>query len=125
MTPKKAQHQSVIDAPKQVGKFTLYPLTLGLGEWLTQRASKNKFKDGEVSLSYALELCFAFTLPSIELCAMTPAKINSEILKLKHSITPEEYAILEGHAMGEINKREKTAVVPKKKATPPRQKVKR
>ncbi|MEY3896436.1 MAG: hypothetical protein RLZZ214_1956 [Verrucomicrobiota bacterium] len=125
MTPKKAQHQSVIDAPKQSGNHTLHPATFGLLEWLQGKRKNPLLVGGTAELKHAGELCFAFTLPSAEVCAIPDAKLSGRIQDFMHSLTPAEFHRIQKHAEGELLKFQKTAVVPKKKATPPRQKVKR
>jgi hypothetical protein len=120
MTTKKAQHQSVIDGPKEVGNHKLHPATFGLLEWLQGKRKNPLLVGGEAELKHAGELCFAFTLPSIEVCAIPDAKLSSRIQEFMHGLTPPEFHRIQKHAETELLKFQETAVGPKKPAPPPR-----
>jgi hypothetical protein len=123
MTTEQAKRQAAIDAPKEIGGYTLYPATFGLLEWL-QSARKNPvLTGGHTELKHIGELCFAFTLPSLEVCRLAPAKLATEVEKFMHGMTPSDFLIIQKHAETELLKFEKTTVVPKKKPTHKRVKV--
>jgi len=125
MTAQAAKKQAAIDTPKESGGYTLHPATFGLLEWL-QSARKNPLlTGGNAELKHVGELCFAFTLPSLEICSMAPAKLAAEVKNFMHKMTPSDFIRIQKHAETELLKFEKTAVVPKKKPTRTRVKVKR
>jgi hypothetical protein len=125
MTTKKAQHQSILDAPKEAGAHKLHPATFGLLEWLQSKRKNPLLVGGNAELKHAGELCFAFTLPSAEVCAIPDAKLSQRVSEFMHGLSSQEFHRIQKHAENELLKFQKTAVVPKKKASPPRHKVKR
>jgi hypothetical protein len=125
MTTKKAQRQSTIDAPKESGNHTLHPATFGLLEWLQGKRKNPLLVGGNADLKHAGELCFAFTLPSAQVCAIPDAKLSGRISDFMHGLSPQEFHRIQRHAENELLKFQKTAVSPKKKTAPPRQKVRR
>lgn len=125
MTPKKAQHQSVIDGPRESGKFTLYPVTFGLLEWLQSTRKNPLIVGGEAEVKHAVELCYAFTRPAAEICRVQNAKVAKLVSDFSNELTPAEFHRIQKHAQDELMKFGQTSAVPKKKPTPPRQKVKR
>ena len=125
MTTKTAQRQATIDAPKKSGRFTLHPFTLGIKEWLEETVKSPLALSGDVTVNDVVEACFAFTMSSTTLCAIPKKSIASKVKAFRLSLTPNEFFTLQNHMMAEIGKYQQTAVVPKKKPTPKRQKVKR
>ena len=125
MTTKTAQHRSTIDTPKASGGYTLHPATFGLLEWLQSKRKNPLVVGGHAELRHAGELCFAFTLPSAEICKIPDAKLSSMVSDFMHGMSPAEFVRIQKHAETELLKFQQTAVVPKKKPTPKRQKVKR
>jgi hypothetical protein len=125
MTSNTAKKQASIDTPKEAGGYTLHPATFGLLEWL-QSARKNPLvTGGDADLKHVGELCFAFTLPSLEVCRIPPAKLGARVEEFMHAMTPADFLTIQKHAETELLKFEKTAVVPKKKPARKRVKVKR
>jgi len=125
MTASAAKKQATIDTPKESGEYILYPATFGLLEWL-QSARKNPvLTGGNVELKHIGELCFAFTLPSLEVCSMASSKLAAEVKRFMHGMTPADFIKIQKHAEIELLKFEKTAVTPKKKPARTRTKVKR
>jgi hypothetical protein len=125
MKTDTAKKQAAIDTPKEVGGYTLHPATFGLLEWL-QSARKNPLVvGGNSELKHIGELCFAFTMPSLEVCRLAPAKLASEVEKFMHGMTPSDFLLIQKHAETELLKFEKTTVVPKKKPTHKRVRVAR
>lgn len=120
MTTKKAQHQSTIDGPKASGRFTLYPVTFGLLEWLQTTRKNPLLVGGKPTIRNAVELCYAFTKPAAEVCRIPSAKLNSLVTDFQNQLTPEEFRRIQKHAETELLKFSETAVVPKKKPTPPK-----
>jgi hypothetical protein len=57
MKTKTAQRQSSIDGPKQSGKFTLYPVTFGLLEWLQTTRKNPLIVGGKAEIKHAVEMC--------------------------------------------------------------------
>ena len=125
MTTKTAQHKSAIDGPKQSGQFTLYPVTFGLLEWLQTTRKNPLICGGKSELKHAMELCLAFTMPAEKVCAIPPATIPAKVRTFQNSLTPQEFFRIQKHAETELLKFSRTAVAPKKKPTPTRQKLKR
>lgn len=122
---KKAQHQSTIDGPKTSGRFTLYPVTFGLLEWMQTTRKNPLIVGGKAEVKHAVELCYAFTRPAAEICRIQNAKMAKIVSDFANDLTPTEFERIQKHAESELLKFGATSVVPKKKASPPRQKVKR
>lgn len=125
MTTKKAQHQSTIDGPKTSGRFTLYPVTFGLLEWLQSIRKNPLIVGGKAEVKHAVELCYAFTRPAAEICRIQNAKMTKIVSDFSNELTPAEFQRIQKHAQDELLKFADTAVTPKKKPTRPRQKLKR
>ena len=118
--------QAALATPKESGGYTLHPATFGLLEWL-QEQRKNPFLTGvgAQTLTALGELCFAFTLPSDEVCTLTDAKLKERVKTFMHGLTPQDSIRIQKHAESELLKFQSTAVVPKKKPARKRVKVAR
>lgn len=126
MTIKQAQHAASIDAPKESNGYTLHPATFGLLEWLQSKRKNPLLCGGNVDLKHVAELCFAFTIPSIEICRLSDAKLTERIEAFSHTLSPADFTRIQKHAQTELEKFNKTSVVPKKPMRPKlKQKVKR
>jgi hypothetical protein len=123
MTTKQAKAEATIDCPKTNGKLTLHPATFGLLEWLQTKRKNPVICGGTVEMKHAIELCFAFTKPSVVITAIPDAKVAEQVKAFTHSLTPELYKTIEAHAQKELLKFQRTAVAPKKSkagAQPPK-----
>jgi len=118
ISPATARREAAIDAPKQLGEFSLHPLTFGLVEWLTTRRKNPVVTGGPVAIKNVLELCFAFTLPSFDLCRMSDAKVAEGILEFSHRADAAVFHVIERHAQREFAKFSATVTTPKSPAAP-------
>lgn len=125
MTTKTAKQLATIDAPKASGNYTLHPATFGLLEWLQSKRKNPLVVGGAAELKHAGELCFSFTMPSAEICKIPDAKLAGMISDFMHGMSPQEFNRIQKHAETELLKFQQTAVMPKKKPTAKKQKVKR
>jgi hypothetical protein len=125
MKSDTAKKQAAIDTPKEVSGYTLHPATFGLLEWLQSERKNPLVTGGTASLRHVGELCFAFTLPSLEVCRIPTAKLSQKVDEFMHRMTPADFLLIQKHAETELLKFEKTAVVPKKKPAHKRLKVAR
>jgi hypothetical protein len=119
MTTKQAQREAVIDAPKQGDKLTLYPATFGLLEWLQSKRKNPLICGGKVELKHVAEVCYAFTMPSLEVVRIPDAKLKARIDEFMHTVTPASFHEMEKHAERELLKFQKTSVSPKKSQAAP------
>lgn len=115
----KTQIDSVINPPKQVYGYKLYPATYGIVEWLkTTRNNQAINQEREVELKDIGELCFAFTKSADEITSMTEKQLEHELRKFMNGLLPDAFHALQKHAETELLKFVQTKSVPKKKALP-------
>lgn len=107
----------VSDVPLKCGKHTLYPGTLGHRRWLIERKNKT-LTTGKVDMDSVIEICFAYTVDSLELQKIQGQKSKDAIRDFGDSLTNEQFLILQEHAETQLLKFAETSVVPKKKASP-------
>ena len=115
---KTARREAVIDAPKALGTFTLHPLTFGLVEWLTTTRKNPIVSGGKVELKHAVEICYCFTVPSLDLCRMSKVQIEKSVMEFSHAVDAETFHRIERHVEREFAKYRTTQVIPKSKAVP-------
>lgn len=115
MKRQKAQRETALDAPKDHKKFTLYPASFWLLDWLRD-VRKNPAITGasEPSMKEIGELCYVFTMPSIELERMPKAKLAENVNAFMHGLSAADFKLAQVHAQRELSKYFATAVVPKK-----------
>lgn len=118
MKTKTAQRLACIDTAKESKGYTLHPAKFGLLEWLMAKRKNPILAGGNVELRHAAELCFAFTIPSAELCKIADNKLRELVDAFMHDLSPEDFAMIQKHAETELSKFQKTAVVPKKPLRP-------
>jgi len=114
MKQQKALKESALDAPKEHKKFTLYPASFWLLDWLRDVRKNPALCGGETTMKDVGELCYAFTVPSIELERMPKAKLADAVNAFMHGLSAPDFKMAQAHAQREISKYFATAVVPKK-----------
>ena len=114
MKRQKAQRESALDAPKEHKKFTLYPASFWLLEWLRDTRKNPVITGGEATIKDLGEVCYVFTIPSAELEKMPKAKLAENVNAFMHGLSAADFHLLKRHYQSEISKYFHTAVVPKK-----------
>lgn len=115
MTTARAQSESVTDQPIQGKKYTLYPGTLGHRAWLIERKNPS-FVGGQVTTDTVVEMCFAYTSDPEKLQTIKGAKATELVNRFKVNLTDDEFGRIQEHVLSILEKAQRTATTPKKKA---------
>lgn len=116
MKETKKRPSPALDGPERNGPHTLHPLTFGLMEWLQEKRKNPLLLGQSFELRDVIELCMAFTVPSVELAAMNDKEVAAAVERFSHGLTPADFKRIQKHAETQLGKFRDTAVQPKKRA---------
>lgn len=98
-------------------KYELQKGTLGLIHWLKSTAKNQTLLNASTDLKDVAEVCWAFTLPLVDIEKMNRQKIEAELKNFMADLDADTWRDLQAHAETELNKFFATDVSPKKPVT--------